>query len=65
MNWLSTLRGWQFIVSDISIATAASDATESDVDLDARMASVGCWTLGPRRIRKRGLRTTSFDGLLC
>lgn len=30
---------WQFLVSDISIATAASDATDSDVDLDARMAS--------------------------
>lgn len=28
-----------FLVSDISIATAASDATDSDVDLDARMAS--------------------------
>jgi hypothetical protein len=43
MNWkahrLSTIRGWQFLVSDISIATAASDATDSDVDLDARMAS--------------------------
>lgn len=28
-----------YLVSDISIATAASDATDSDVDLDARMAS--------------------------
>lgn len=30
---------WQFLVSYISITTAASDATDSDVDLDARMAS--------------------------
>ncbi|KAL0903070.1 hypothetical protein M5K25_028227 [Dendrobium thyrsiflorum] len=27
------------LLSDISITTAASDATDSDVDLDARMAS--------------------------
>lgn len=38
-HWLSTILCWQFLVSDISIATAASDATDSDVDFDARMAS--------------------------